>query len=390
MRADLTRRGFAGTGLRFVVLGTAFTAPVGVFPDRPLAVAGYLLLIAAGALAAGRFRAVAARRTGAAFAGLAVGMALLAVPWVVPAAAGGAELVHVAGLVVLAPCVALLNVGLTDVAAYRWPGLRPLLVFQALLAVGNGVPPIALGLGAAPGPPLLLGAVAALAAVPGAFRRFVAPATAGASGAPAAASAVPVDGLAVPAGGPPAGLAARLAAGAGLATAVQLGLVFGATLTVPAHADQVLLGAGLGMVAGRVAASLRPTAVHRRGMVLLCLLGTAGVAVLPLMTYPVAVTLVAIVATAAVAPAFPALLGFSLAPHGATGLGPSALIAASTGVAAVTPGALQLAHDWAPGSHHWVLPAAGLLLTRLVSTLPWPPRSAQPIGASHRGQTHVA
>jgi hypothetical protein len=356
-----------GVGIRFVVLGFAFTVPAGVFPQRPAAMAGYLLLVAASCLVLAARRATATRLTRPGFALLAVGMGLLAVPSAAGLAGAAALPVQVLGLVLLAPAAALLNVGLTDLAARRWPGTRPVLTLQALLAVGNGVPPIMLGLGAGPAALLGVGAVAAAAA---------------AVRAPRQAGAAPVDG-------PPARLVARLAACAGLATAVQLGLVSGAALVVPGHADEVLLGAGVGMILGRVAASLPTTALPGRALVLLCLAGTAGLAVLPVIAGPVAVTVLAIAATAAVAPIFPMLLGLGYSPDGVTRLGAPVIIAASTGVAALAPGALQLAHRLAPGAQRWILPALGLLLAALVSTLPWPRQPAAPDRNLHRGDAHV-
>ncbi|WBB78459.1 hypothetical protein O7606_19825 [Micromonospora sp. WMMD882] len=359
------RTTMVGVGIRFVVLGFAFTVPAGVFPQRPAVMAGYLLLVAVSCLALEGFRAWAARLTGLAFTLLALGMGLLAAGLVTGDRTR--TVLHLAGLAVLAPAAALLNVGLTDLTARRWPGARPVLTMQALLAVGNGVPPIVLGLGAGVGPLLVVGVLTAAAAAVRAPRQTAAAA----------------------ADGPPAGLVARLAACAGLATAVQLGLVSGAALVVPDHADQALLGAGIGMIVGRIAASLPAGALPRRGVVLLCLVGTGGVAALPMVAGPVAVTVLAVVATAAVAPIFPTLLGLGYAPGGSSRFGAPVIIAASTGVAALAPGALQLAQRLAPGTQHWILPALGLLLAALVSTLPWPRQPAATLGKLHRGDAHV-
>ncbi|MEU7172011.1 hypothetical protein ABZ949_11080 [Micromonospora tulbaghiae] len=362
-----SRSAMIPVGIRFVVLGFAFTVPAGVFPQRPAAMAGYLLLVAAGCLALGARRAAAAQLTGPGFALLALGLALLAAPWAIGLDDGPAVTAsHLFGLAALAPAAALLNVGLTDLAARRWSGTRPVLGLQALLAAGNGVPPILLGLGIGVGPLLLVGALAAALAVLRAPRQI----------------------FAAPADGPPAALVARLAACAGLATAVQLGLVSGAALVVPEHADEVLLGAGLGMIAGRAAASLPAITPPRGVLVLLCLAGTAGLAVLPMVAGPVLVAVLAIGATAAVAPIFPMLLGLGYAPGGVSRLGAPLIIAASTGVAALAPGALQLAHRLAPGAQRWILPALGVLLAALVSTLPWPRHAAAP-GNLHRGDAHV-
>ncbi|NED55579.1 hypothetical protein G3I24_32440 [Micromonospora aurantiaca] len=123
-------------------------------------------------------------------------------------------------------------------------------------------------------------------------------------------------------------------------------------------------------------------------LVLLCLAGTAGLAVLPMVAGPVLVAVLAIGATAAVAPIFPMLLGLGYAPGGVSRLGAPLIIAASTGVAALAPGALQLAHRLAPGAQRWILPALGVLLAALVSTLPWPRHAAAP-GNLHRGDAHV-
>jgi hypothetical protein len=263
--------------LQFCAAGAGFVLPLLFVADDALTISLYFFGTAASCLAASRlpWPSDALARAGFALSALAC--------------LGQVAGVHVAVLVlVLSAASGATNVALLDAVAAGHPSLRQLLGLQSSLAVGNAVPLLLCGFGLSD--EILVPAVGI---------------------ACAGALAVPGVGTRQAAAGSTAG-GLDLALCAGLATAVQLGLVTAAgILAEDQMARAVWVGTSFGIVIGRISGTLAVRWLTWRRAAELALASAVSTLLLSMADGVPVAGFWALLSAALVAPVFPLVLATS-------------------------------------------------------------------------------